>query len=382
MSNASRRSFFTSALTSALASGVALKASAAAPAAPKLEMPMRVLGKTGLKVTVLGFGCMTTSDPAVIQAAINLGINYFDTARSYQNGNNERMVGAALKDVRKKIVLATKTPAKNAKDAMASLETSLKELGTDYVDIWHLHSREKAADIPDELFDVQDEAVKQGKVRFKGVSFHGGHSFMIPWLIEKKRTDVILSSYNFTMAPEMDTMLEQASKAGIGVVAMKVMAGGFRSNKPGSSLYDRLKKDTALPTALKWAVRRPFVHTSIPGTTDLDQLDENFKAVAAGWKEDDTKILSAHLEKIRPLYCSMCGGCEGQCTKGLPVSDIIRYVSYAEGYGEFALGRENWLQLQDAHQAVRCGDCSDCTVACPNGVRVSDRVSRAQELFA
>jgi uncharacterized protein len=382
MSNPSRRSFFTSALTSALASGVALKSATAAPSAAKAEMPMRTLGKTGLKVTVLGFGCMTTSDPAVIQAGVNAGINYFDTARVYQNGNNERMVGAALKDVRKKIILATKTPAKNAKDAMATLETSLKELGTDYVDIWHLHSREKAADIPDELFDVQDEAVKQGKVRFKGVSFHGGHSFMIPWLIEKKRTDVILSSYNFTMTPEMDALLEQASNAGIGVVAMKVMAGGFRSNKPGSVIYDRLKKDTALPTALKWAVRRPFVHTSIPGTTDLDQLDENFKAVATGWKEDDAKILAAHLEKIRPLYCSMCGGCEGQCSKGLPVHDIIRYVSYAEGYGEFALGRENWMQLQDAHQAVRCGDCSECTVQCPNGVRVTDRVSRAQELFA
>jgi predicted aldo/keto reductase-like oxidoreductase len=346
-------------------------------------MPVRTLGKTGLKVTVLGFGCMTTSDPAVITAAVNAGINYFDTARVYQNGNNERMVGAALKDVRKNIILATKTPAKNAKDAMASLETSLKELGTDYVDIWHLHSREKAADIPEELFDVQDEAVKQGKVRFRGVSFHGGHSFMIPWLIEKKRTDVILSSYNFTMTPEMDELLQKASAAGIGVVAMKVMAGGFRSNKPGSVLFDRLKKDNAMPTALKWAVRKPFVHTSIPGTTDLEQLDENFKAVASGWKEEsDAKILAAHLQDIRPLYCSMCGGCEGQCSKGLPVSDIIRYVSYAEGYGEFAMARSHWLEMQQEHQKVRCGDCDECTVRCPNNVRVYDRVSRAQELFA
>lgn len=378
MPNATRRNFLTSALTT----GIGLQVASAAPSAQKLEMPMRTLGKTGMKVTLLGFGCMTTSDPAVIRAGVDAGINYFDTARGYQNGNNERMVGAALKDVRKTIFLASKTPAKNAKDAMAQLETSLKELGTDYLDVWHLHSREKAEDIPEELFDVQDEAVKQGKVRFKGVSFHGGHSFMIPWLIEKKRTDVILASYNFTMAPEMDALLEKASNAGIGVVAMKVMAGGFRSNKPGSSLYDRLKKDTALPTALKWAVRRPFVHTSIPGTTDLDQLDENFKAVATGWKEDDSKILAAHLKQIRPLYCSMCGGCEGQCSKGLPVRDIIRYVSYAEGYGEFALGRENWMQLDDAQQSVRCGDCSECTVKCRNGVRVLDRVSRAQELFA
>src|SRR6266568_2497271 len=161
MSKATRRNFLTSALTT----GIGLQAVSAAPSAQKLEMPMRTLGKTGLKVTVLGFGCMTTSDPAVIKAAVDAGINYFDTARGYQNGNNERMVGAALKDVRKKITLVTKTPAHNAKDMMATLETSLKELGTDYVDIWHLHSREKAADIPDECFDAQDEAVKQGKVR-------------------------------------------------------------------------------------------------------------------------------------------------------------------------------------------------------------------------
>src|SRR5271157_5026856 len=377
MSDASRRTFLASALTS----GIGLKM-AAAPGSSNLEMPVRTLGKTGLKVTVLGFGCMLTSDPAVIEKAVDLGITYFDTARVYQNGNNERMVGAALKKARKNIVLSTKTPAKTSAQAMETLETSLKELGTDYVDIWYLHSREKPEAIPDELFEAQETARKQGKIRFRGVSFHGGHAVMIPWLIEKGHTDVILSSYNFMMDPSMDGLVEQADKAGLGVVAMKVMAGGFRANKPGSAQFDRLKKENAMPTALKWAVRRPCVHTSIPGIQDLEMRDENLKAVATGWKADDSKILAAHMERIRPLYCSMCGECEGQCAKGLPVSDIIRYVSYVEGYREFALGRENWLQLAANHQAVRCGDCAHCTVNCPKGVRVFDRVSRAQELFA
>ncbi|MGD0578043.1 MAG: aldo/keto reductase, partial [Bryobacteraceae bacterium] len=285
MSDASRRTFLASALTS----GIGLKM-AAAPSSSNLEMPVRTLGKTGLKVTVLGFGCMTTSDPAVIEKAVDMGITYFDTARVYQSGNNERMVGAALKKARKNLVLSTKTPAKTAAQAMETLETSLKELGTDWVDIWYLHSREKPEAIPDELFEAQETAQKQGKVRFRGVSLHGGHSVMIPWLIEKQRTDVILSSYNFMMDPSMDALVEQADKAGIGVVAMKVMAGGFRTNKPGSTQYDRLKKDKALATALKWAVRRPCVHTSIPGIQDLDMLDDNFKAVATGWKQDDSKI--------------------------------------------------------------------------------------------
>jgi hypothetical protein len=78
----------------------------------------------------------------------------------------------------------------------------------------------------------------------------------------------------------------------------------------------------------------------------------------------------------------MCGSCEGSCSKGLPVSDIIRYVSYAEGYGQFQLGRENFMQLDGEMRSVRCGDCAGCAVQCPNGVRVAERVALAQELFA
>jgi hypothetical protein len=78
----------------------------------------------------------------------------------------------------------------------------------------------------------------------------------------------------------------------------------------------------------------------------------------------------------------MCGDCDGACSKGLPVADLIRYVSYAEGYGEFAMAREQYLDLPQHLQNVRCGDCSDCTVSCRHGVNVVGRVSRAQELFA
>ncbi len=138
-------------------------AAASVEAAPaKLVMPVRTLGKTGQKVTVLGFGCMTTSDPTVIEQAADAGITYFDTARGYQNGNNERMVGAALKGRRDKITLSSKTPAKTKAEALANLDKSLSELQTDHLDIWYLHSRSKPDAVPDELFDAQDEAVKAG----------------------------------------------------------------------------------------------------------------------------------------------------------------------------------------------------------------------------
>jgi predicted aldo/keto reductase-like oxidoreductase len=116
--------------------------------------------------------------------------------------------------------------------------------------------------------------------------------------------------------------------------------------------------------------------------TDMDQLDENLRAMSESFSARDEKILSAHLEQIQPLYCRMCGKCEGTCQKGLQVADTLRILTYADGYRQFALARERFQELPAHHAAVRCGDCAECTVQCPFGVRVSDRMARAQELFA
>jgi hypothetical protein len=116
--------------------------------------------------------------------------------------------------------------------------------------------------------------------------------------------------------------------------------------------------------------------------TDMDQLDENVRAMANPLTADDHKVLAAHLERIRPLYCRMCGECDGDCAKGLPVADVLRFLTYADGYGQFALGRERFLELTSEQTAVRCGDCAECTVKCPHGVAVRSRMTRAQELFA
>ena len=134
--------------------------------------------------------------------------------------------------------------------------------------------------------------------------------------------------------------------------------------------------------ALKWALKNPNIATTIPSMTDMEQLDENLKAMGHPFSTSDEKLLAKQLEFIRPLYCSMCGKCEGTCVKGLPVADVLRFLTYAEGYGQFALGRENFLGLPSEQTAVRCGDCAECTVQCPHGVQVSSRMARAQELFA
>ena len=388
-SNSSRRDFLYAGLAlpvAGLASTAGFgKATVQTSLPPSLastpKLTYRTIGKTGLKVTSVGFGCMVTSDASVIDRASDIGINYFDTARGYQHGNNERMVGAALKKKRKDVVLSSKSGGRTKDSALSDLDTSLRELGTDYLDIWYLHGRDKASDAPDELFEAQQIAKKQGKIRFAGLSTHNAKD-MIPFLVQKGALDVVLVTYNFAMDKSMDASIEQASNAGIGVVAMKVMAGGFRAVKPEEPLYLKLKKDGAMLAALKWVLKNPKVDTTIPSMTDMDQLEENLRAMAEPYSQVEEKLLARRLEQIGPLYCRMCHECEGTCAQRLPVANLLRYLTYAEGYGQFSLGREHFLALPAEVTSVRCQDCVSCTVTCPFGVKVSSRLARAQELFA
>ncbi|MEO8657742.1 MAG: aldo/keto reductase [Bryobacteraceae bacterium] len=387
MKSSSRRNF--------LAAGAALPAVALANAPldkrktttlPELNaapsLTYRTIGKTGLKVTSVGFGCMITSDASVIEKAADSGITYFDTARGYQGGNNERMVGAALKNYRKNLVLSSKSHASTKQQALDDLDTSLTELGTDHLDIWYLHAKTRPDEVTPELLEAQQIAKKAGKIRFAGVSTHGGQPELMPALTANPNVDVILTSYNFSMDPQMEKLIANAAAAGKGIVAMKVMAGGFRRMKPADPLYGKLKQDGALFAALKWVLKNPNVHTTIPSMTDMDQLDENLRAMSTGFTKSDEQMLTARLEAIGPFYCRMCGGCTGTCRQGIPVANVLRYLTYADGYGQFSLGREQFRTLPAEIQAVRCGDCGECTVQCRNGVRVVQRLMRAQEWFA
>ncbi len=133
---------------------------------------------------------------------------------------------------------------------------------------------------------------------------------------------------------------------------------------------------------MKWVLQNPNVQTTVPSMTDMDQLDENLRAMAQRFGPEDRKLLAVHLDRIGPFYCRMCGECDGMCRKGLPVADVLRFVTYADGYGQFALGRERYLEMSPAHVSTRCGDCPGCTVQCPYGVKVAQQVIRAQDLFA
>ena len=398
----SRRRFLASslALPAAASASLAPKASTLAPA-PLPGGPLRygVLGKTGLKVTRLGFGAMTVSDASVLAKALDMGVNFFDTARSYQRGNSERMLGAVLKGRRKDVILETKSTAPTKEAVLQDLDASLQALGTDYVDIWYLHSKNRPEDVKDELLEAQRLAKQQGKIRFAGVSTHV--LAMVPHLQKLGQTDVILVAYNFSMPAEMgmEPAIAAARRAGIGIVAMKTMAGGFgrvqrwddgsAAGRESQVVFQdpklvlrKLHVPGVMPAALRWALKNRDVDTAIVGMVDMDQLEENFACMSAPFTDADGKLLAARLDRIGPLYCRMCGSCAGQCRQGLPVADLLRILTYADGYGQFPLARERYLELPQSVRQARCSQCDACTVQCPNGVRVPERIRKAQEWLA
>ena len=352
-------------------------------------------------MTALSFGCMTTTDASVIERAADIGIVHFDTARAYQNGNNERMVGAALKGRRQKVILSSKSMGKTRQEAENDLNTSLRELGTDYLDIWYLHNRNTPEEVTDDLLEFQRAAKQAGKIRFAGVSTHFNMDRMLAHLVKRGQTDVVLTAYNFSMrniatgdrqaqTGNLTNAIQQARQAGMGIVAMKTMAGGVARIGRGDRLYGAdpgaVRKVLGTPggavAAIKWALKNQSVDTAIVCMTDHDQLDEDLRAMAEPYTGKDEQILQTLLACIKPTYCRMCGSCTGVCDKGLPVSDMLRFLTYAEGYGQFSMARDHFLELPEAARALRCGDCAACSVDCPHGVQVRDRLMHAQELFA
>jgi hypothetical protein len=208
---------------------------------------------------------------------------------------------------------------------------------------------------------------------------------MIPAMLKLNHFDVFLMSYNFTMDPAVEPLIATAHQAGVGIVIMKGLAGGVKptvgSYKVPAEKLQKLAQEGAPVAALKWVMKNPNIDTVIPSIVDNDQLEQNIAAMSSPYSAADAQLLAMRLEEIKPLYCRMCGKCNGKCSQGLPVADMLRYLMYAEGYGQFPMAREHFRALPPELAAVRCGSCSNCSVQCPNGVQVPSRLQRAQELL-
>ena len=379
-SNQSRREF--------LQAGLALPAAgltspgglnAVFQGSPKVEY--RTLGKTGLKLTGVGYGIGYNPVVPVVERAIDMGINYFDTSRVY--GDSEKIFSGIIKGKRDKIHIATKSGRRRKDDIIEDINTSLSEIGTDYVDIFHLHARDSPANIPDEALEAVQECKKAGKARFLGFSCHDPNN-MVDFVLKTKTFDVIQITYSFPIGGiYRDNAIKRLSEAGIGVIAMKVVVGVTWLNLQGGIGGAAARPEGEGPLAgIKWVLQNPAIGTTVPFMQSIAELEMNFRAMSEPYTPADEKLLYVINEQIRPYYCRMCYSCSGVCPKGLPVADMLRFLAYNDFAGNFYQAKSNFHDLAKEIRDVNCRDCSSCAIKCPNGVHVQSRLCRAQELLA
>ncbi len=375
----SRRTFLKAGLALPAAGLVSTSGDKAAFGEPP-KVVYRTLGKTGLKVSGVGYGIGFVPVTEVVARALDMGVNYFDTARGY--GDSEKIFSSVIKDRdRSKIHIATKSSSRRKADILNDLDTSLKALGTDYVDIWHLHGRDTPASIPDEALEAMQECKKSGKARFIGISCHDPNR-MVDFVIETKTFDVVQTTYSFPIGGYYrDRAIKKLHDAGIGVIAMKVVVAltGFNltrlDNPPATTGEGPL-------AGIKWVLKNPAIGTTVPFMQTIPELEMNFRAMSEPYTPSDEKLLYVMNEKIRPTYCRMCYECSGKCPQNLPVTDMLRFLAYHDYCGDYHQARTSFAELPKKIREVRCRDCSDCVIQCPNGVHVQDRLIRAQELLA
>lgn len=374
--NRSRREFLQAGLALPAAGLVSSSLDSAFQTPPKVVY--RTLGKTGLKVSGVGYGIGFKPVPEVVARAIDMGINYYDTSRDY--GDSEEIFSKVIKGKRDKIHIATKSGRRTKADILEDMETSLKMLGTDYVDIWHLHARDTPAAIPDEALEAMVQCKKSGKARFLGFSCHDPNN-MADFLINSKVFDVMQTTYSFPIGGKFrNEAVKKLQDAGIGVIAMKVVVGLTGLHLKGFDNPPATKGDGPL-AGIKWVLTNPAIGTTVPFMQRMSDLEMNIRAMSEPFTPADEKLLYVMNEQIRPLYCRMCYQCKGQCPKGMPVTDVLRFLAYNDFAGNYHQALANFRGLGKEIRDIRCGDCSECAIKCPNGVHVQDRLIRAQELL-
>ena len=379
-SNQSRRQFLQAGLALPAAAGLTSSNSLNAVFQEPPKPAYRTLGKTGLKVSGVGYGIGFNPITEVVAKAIDLGVNYFDTSRDY--GDSEKIFSGVIKGKRDKIHIATKSPSRKKEDIINDLNTSLKELGTDYVDIWHLHARDTPSAIPDDALAAMQECKKSGKARFIGFSCHDPNR-MVDFVLETKVFDVMQTTYSFPIGGfYRDKAIKRLQEAGIGVIAMKVVVALTGLNlKSFDNLPARGEGDGPV-AGIKWVLNNPAIGTTVPHMRTIPELEMNVRAMSEPFTPADEKLLYVMNEQIRPYYCRMCNSCSGVCPKGLPVADVLRFLAYNDFAGNYYQAKSNFQGLAREIKEVRCSDCSSCAIQCPNGVHVQSRLSRAQELLA
>ena len=374
-------------------------ANAAAPSAPQVRRKVQ-LGRTGLSISDIGFGASRLSgDVALVEHALASGITYYDTAESYAGSESESTLGRALAGRRNEVVFATKAHSganTSRAELMASLDASLARLRTDRVEIFFNHAVNGTDRLRNqEWFEFASRAKQAGKIRFTGISGHGGNLVeCLDLAVDEKLVDVLLVAFNFgqdpafferftgsfdfiATQPELPRVLKKAKARGVGVVAMKTLRGArlndMRPYERGGATYAQ--------AAFRWVLTSGLADALVVTMNSTAQVDEYLGA--SGWTalhDEDAALLRRYARQSETSQCRYgCSDCASACPLGVSIPDALRLRMYAEDYAAPELAREARREAGNLAACLGC-DGTPCATACPHGVAIDVLTRRAAAL--
>ena len=333
-------------------------------------MEYRILGKTGLEISRLGFGGIpiqkidAEGTKALIRELIKEGINFIDTARGYTV--SEEYLGFALEGVRDNFVLATKSMART-KEAMAKdIDISLKNLRTDYIDLYQVHNP-GAKDVeqvmaPGGALEALYEAKKAGKIGHIGITLHSVDLFKqaldLPWV------ETIMFPYNI-VETQGEELIAQCADKNIGFICMKPLAGG--------AIDDAV-------TAMRFVVSNPAVTTVIPGMADAAEIAQNAAATAdtSPLNDEEQKKIAKIKDLLGTNFCRRCNYC-APCTVGINISGVFLFEGYYSRYNLKEWASDRYSNLSKT--ASDCIGCGVCETRCPYELPIREMMKKHAEAF-
>lgn len=328
------------------------------------------LGKTGLRVSRVGFGGIPIQRitreecSALFDSVVEAGINYIDTARAYTV--SEAYLGEALRGRRDQFILATKSMARTCEAMEKDIETSLRNLQTDYIDLYQIHNPNDAqldaVLAPGGAMEALREAKAAGKIGHIGLTAHAKSVFERALEIEEIET--VMFPYN-AVERQGEDLIARCKDKNVGFIAMKPMAGGAI-------------EDADL--AMRYIVSNPDVTVVIPGMYCKEEVAQNVAAA------QNTEPLSAQereradaiLARLGEHFCRRCNYC-APCAVGISIPSVFLFEGYLSRYGLEDWARERYATLKI--KASACIECGACESRCPYHLPIRQMLKESAEKF-
>ncbi len=381
-------------------------------------MKYRIFGKTGLQISALGFGCMRLpvigKDKSqidekrameMIHLAIDRGVNYFDTAYPYHGkdfstgGSGETFLAKALKNAdRENIHIATKLPSwliESRKDMDRYLDEQLERLDTGYIDFYLLHALKRSVWdklVRHDVLEFFDSAIKSGKIRHAGFSFHDD------LMLFKE----VVDAYNWTLCQIQYNYFDEDYQAGregleyaadrdIAVVIMEPLRGGLlvRDLPPeGRQIFkERASGRSEAEWALRWLWNQPGVSTVLSGMSHLDHVKENLTLAEnvseASWTEKDedaVRKVKRIINESQRVNCTTCGYCM-PCPEGVNIPFNLSLSNDHHIFHDRNAGYRYKMVLSESERASNCVQCGQCLEKCPQQIPIPDELEHVADLF-